>query len=144
LFEKKKNKTSKHPNKIHILQKICNKNQHFKIVFKLKKNGRFAYLKWRIFNKISIRTRMLINRVLWWLKILWEVKLYWDWEGGVAVLLQRKLLQGRNENEGGEEKGQPPGHKLNIIDGFTDEIIHWRQSQEYHIFSSCNIYQCQN
>jgi hypothetical protein len=42
----------------------------------------------------------------------------------VAVLLQRKLLQGRNENEGGEEKGQPPGHKLNIIDGFTDEIIH--------------------
>ena len=42
----------------------------------------------------------------------------------MAVLLQRKLLQGRSKNEGREENGQTSGHILNIIDGFTDVIIH--------------------
>ena len=49
---RKNYKISKHPNKIHILQKICKKNKHFKIKFKLKKKDTFAYLKWRILNKI--------------------------------------------------------------------------------------------
>jgi hypothetical protein len=53
---KKKYKTTKHPNKVHKLQKIYKKNQHLKLISN-KKKGRFAYLKWRILNK----TRMLTN-----------------------------------------------------------------------------------
>jgi len=42
--------------------------------------------------------------------------------GGI-VLLQSKILQGRSRNEGGGEEGQVSGHKLNVTDGLTDEII---------------------
>ena len=48
---RKNYKTSKHPNKIHILQKICKKINILKLISN-KKNDKSAYLKWRILNKI--------------------------------------------------------------------------------------------
>jgi hypothetical protein len=42
------------------------------------KKGRFAYLRWKIYNKISIRTRLLSNKVLLWLEKLWKDVLCWD------------------------------------------------------------------
>jgi hypothetical protein len=91
--------------KIHILHKYAKKKIN---ILKLSSNiyikkGRFAYLKWRILNKIWIRTRMLTNRVLWWSDLLWEVELCWDW--------------------GEREECWSSGHKLNINDGIADEII---------------------
>jgi len=38
-----------------------------------------------------------------------------DIEGvGLAILLQRKILQGRSKNGGGKEEGRAPDHILNI------------------------------
>ena len=45
------------------------------------KKGRFAYLRWKIYNKISIRTWLLSNKVLLWLEKLWNDELCWDEEG---------------------------------------------------------------
>jgi len=94
-------------------------------VFKLKKRGKFAYLRWRILNKISIKTWMLKNRVLLWLEKLWEVELCWDWGGwgGGRLFCCREILQGRSRNEEWGEEGWAPGHILNITDGFFDRII---------------------
>jgi hypothetical protein len=39
--------------------------------------------------------------------------------GGVTILWQRKILQGRSKYEGGGEKSRASGYKLNI----TDNII---------------------
>jgi hypothetical protein len=64
---RKNYKTSKHPNKIHIIQKYA-KQLTFKNCVQIKK-GRFAYLRWKIRNKIC-KTRMLTNRVLWWPDLL--------------------------------------------------------------------------
>jgi hypothetical protein len=46
---RKNYKTSKHPNKIHIIQKYA-KKLTFKNCVQIKK-GRFAYLRWKIRNK---------------------------------------------------------------------------------------------
>jgi hypothetical protein len=85
-----------------------------------KKKGRSSYLKWRILNKIWIRTRMLTNRVLWWLEKLWEVELCWDWGGEGWLFVVKKM--DKEEVEMGEES-RAPGHRLNIIDRLTDRII---------------------
>jgi hypothetical protein len=86
-------------------------------VFKLKKEeeGRFAYIRWRTLNKILIRTRMLTNRVLYsgW-KSCERLSCVEIEEVGLAILLQRKILQGRSRNEGRKEEGRAPGHILNI------------------------------
>jgi hypothetical protein len=57
---------------------------------------------------------MLTNLVLWWSDLLCEVD-----------LLQEKNALGRRRTEGGGHKVQSPNHKLNITDGFTDELFHW-------------------
>jgi len=102
---RKNYKTSKHQNKIHILQK-----KYAKIINNLKlswnkKKNRFVYLKWRIFNKIWIRIRMLKNWVLWWLNLLWEVEFCWDWGEGVTICYKKKKHD--EEEEIGE--GRPGG-----------------------------------
>ena len=48
---RKNYKTSKHPKKIHILQKYTKKINILKLCSN-KKKGRFAYLRWRMLNKI--------------------------------------------------------------------------------------------
>ena len=86
-------------------------------MFKLKKEeeGRFAYISWRILNKILIRTRMLTNQVLYsgW-KSCERLSCVEIEEVGLAILLQRKILQGRSRNGGGKEEGRAPDHILNI------------------------------
>ena len=86
-------------------------------MFKLKKEeeGRFAYIRWRTLNKILIRTRMLTNRVLYsgW-KSCERLSCVEIEEVGLAILLQRKILQGRSRNEGRKEEGRAPSHILNI------------------------------
>jgi hypothetical protein len=62
-------KTSKHPNKIHILQKYAIKINILKLSSNKKKMDSFAYLKWGILDKIWIKTEMLANWVLEWLDI---------------------------------------------------------------------------
>jgi len=84
------------------------------------KKGRFAYLRWKILNKILIRTWMLINWVLWLSNLLWEIELYWD---GGDCLLQKQNAQGRKRNKGGEKEGWSSDHKLIINDEMTDKII---------------------
>jgi hypothetical protein len=44
-------------------------------------------------------------------------------EIGGAVCCRKKNTLERRRNEGGEEEVQSPNHKLNITDGFADEII---------------------
>jgi len=82
-------------------------------VFKQKKNDRFAYLRWRILNKILIRTQMLTKLVLWWPNLLWEVELCCDWWGFKKKYTRKKEKWGRGE------EGRSQCHKLNI----TDKII---------------------
>ena len=86
-------------------------------MFKLKKEeeGRFAYISWRILNKILIRTRMLTNQVLYsgW-KSCERLSCVEIEEVGLAILLQRKILQGRSRNGRGKEESRAPGHILNI------------------------------
>ena len=48
---RKNYKISKHPNKIYILQKYKKKITFINCV-RIKKKGRFAYLRWRILNQI--------------------------------------------------------------------------------------------
>jgi hypothetical protein len=43
-------------------------------------------------------------------------------EEGVVVCCRNNTL-GRSRNGGGGEEGRVPGHKLNINNGLTDEII---------------------
>jgi hypothetical protein len=42
---------------------------------------------------------------------------------GGELFCCREVLQGRSRNEGGEEEGRALGYILNIINGFTNEII---------------------
>jgi hypothetical protein len=48
--------------------------------------------------------------------------------GWIVIKLGRVLFiveknRGRRRNRGGEEDGRSPGHKLNIVDKFTDGLI---------------------
>lgn len=43
--------------------------------------------------------------------------------GGVTIFCKKKNEQERCRNEGREEEGKTPYHKLNIIDGLIDEHI---------------------
>jgi len=86
-----------------------------------KKKARFAYLKWRILNKIWIRTWTLTNWVLWWLNLMSKVELCWDWGRGDCLLQENKCIR-KKEKWGRVRGGRSPGHKLNT-NNITNIII---------------------
>jgi hypothetical protein len=89
------------------------------------KKDRFAYLRWRIFNKILIKTWMLINWVLWWSNLLWEIELYWD--GGWLFVAKTKCT--RKKEKWGRGKG-------GLIVRSQIKYYWWNDWQNYSISNS--------
>jgi hypothetical protein len=92
---RKNYKIIKHPNKIHILKEIHKKINILKLSSN-KKNDRFAYLKWRIFNKIWVSVVVIGFIMGGW--IVFRL------EGGVTVCCRKK--KHKKEGEMGEGKGE--------------------------------------